>query len=202
MAAMAAPDGEPLVDTCFAKLESQLFGTPAPGSNAVASSKYGKSNLPLFVTWKQGPAKNLRGCIGTFGTVSVATGIQDYAITSAIRDHRFSPITREEFQTLHCAVSLLVDFEPGTDYLDWTVGTHGIRIELRTNRGTVNATYLPEIAAEQGWTKVETIDSLLRKGGFQEAITDTIRQAIKLVRYQSAKYQTSYNDWRARTAAG
>jgi hypothetical protein len=48
MAAMAAPDGEPLVDTCFAKLESQLFGTPAPGSNAVASSKYGKSNLVRF----------------------------------------------------------------------------------------------------------------------------------------------------------
>ena len=137
---------------------------------------------PLFVTWKQGPAKELRGCIGTFGTVPVAAGIQDYAITSAIRDGRFSPITREEFPTLHCAVSLLVDFEDGDDYLDWTIGTHGIRIELRTNQGTINATYLPEIAAEQGWTKVETIDSLLRKGGFRGAISDPIRQTIKLVR--------------------
>ena len=45
MAAMAPSDGEPLVHACFAKLESQLFGTPAPGSDAVASSKYGSSDL-------------------------------------------------------------------------------------------------------------------------------------------------------------
>ena len=40
---------------------------------------------------------------------------------SALKDNRFSPITKEEVPALHCAVSLLTNFEDGQDYLDWEV---------------------------------------------------------------------------------
>ena len=30
-----------------------------------------------------------------------------------------------------------------------------------------SATYLPEVPSAQGWDKIQTIDSLLRKGGFK-----------------------------------
>ena len=47
-------------------------------------------------------------------------------------------------------VSLLVDFEPARDYLDWVVGVHGIRINFWDGTANRNAVYLPEVAAEQG----------------------------------------------------
>jgi len=43
------------------------------------------------------------------------------SIRSATRDSRFPPITKTEFPSLHCAVSLLTKFEDARDYLDWQV---------------------------------------------------------------------------------
>lgn len=47
-----------------------------------------------------------------------------------------------------------------------------------------------------GWNKIETIDSLLRKGGFRGEITPDVRSSIKLERYQSSKLEMSYNEYR------
>jgi len=101
-------------------------------------------------------------------------------------------------------VSLLVDFEDGADYLDWTIGLHGIWIEFVNENGrSKTATYLPQVAQEQGWTKLQAIDSLLRKGGYVAPIDDATRKAIKLTRYKSSKCEVSYADylaWRATAA--
>ena len=43
------------------------------------------------------------------------------SVFSATRDSRFPPITKAEFPSLHCAVSLLTKFEEARDYLDWQV---------------------------------------------------------------------------------
>lgn len=72
-------------------------------------------------------------------------------IFSAIKDSRFSPITREELTKLHVSVSILRHFEDGADFKDWEVGVHGIRIEFYNEKGSKRtATYLPEVATEQG----------------------------------------------------
>ncbi len=80
------------------------------------------------------------------------TGIKYvYPLRSAFKDSRFPPINRDEFSKLHCSVSILRHFEEGSDYLDWQVGVHGIRIEFHNERGSKRtATYLPEVAPEQG----------------------------------------------------
>ena len=84
---------------------------------------------PLFVTWLIGSEQKLRGCIGTFtpmnlaqgktkvtngrvGTARCVVGLREYAITSATNDSRFSPISRDEYPFLSCAVSILTNFEP------------------------------------------------------------------------------------------
>uniref|UniRef100_A0A914NZJ4 AMMECR1 domain-containing protein n=1 Tax=Meloidogyne incognita TaxID=6306 RepID=A0A914NZJ4_MELIC len=68
-------------------------------------------NFPLFVTWKKGHQRHLRGCIGTFSqNLPLHEGLSEYAHTSAFRDSRFDPITLHEMPHLHCAVSLLVYF--------------------------------------------------------------------------------------------
>ena len=43
------------------------------------------------------------------------------AVYSATRDSRFPPITKAEFPSLHCAVSLLTKFEDARNCLDWQV---------------------------------------------------------------------------------
>lgn len=46
---------------------------------------------------------------------------------------------------------LAQNFEEAKNYLDWTLGVHGIRIEFLTERGSRrSATYLPQVAPEQG----------------------------------------------------
>ena len=49
--------------------------------------------------------------------------------------------------------------------------------------------------AFSGWDKIQTIDSLLRKGGFKGAVTPEVRRSIRLVRYQSEKMTVGYSDY-------
>jgi AMMECR1 domain-containing protein len=68
-----------------------------------------------------------------------------------VEDTRFSPISAEELSRLHVSVSILRHFEESGGYLDWEIGIHGIRIEFLNDHGYKRtATYLPEVAPEQG----------------------------------------------------
>ncbi|KAJ1863193.1 hypothetical protein LPJ78_004211 [Coemansia sp. RSA 989] len=179
---------------CFSVLLAKLQGTSLPEPQFDTQTEY-----PLFVTWSKLDSygeKHLRGCIGNFSPMDLQSGLQEYALVSALRDTRFSPIRLSEVSKLVCSVSLLTDFEDGRDYLDWDIGTHGVWIEFRLPGGRKQtSTFLPEIAEEQGWTKVETIDHLLRKGGYGAAITEEFRRSITLTRYQSKKEHLSYEEF-------
>ncbi|KAI8127848.1 hypothetical protein CVS40_2106 [Lucilia cuprina] len=154
-------------------------------------------DIPLFVTWKTGRDKRLRGCIGTFSAMHLHSGLREYALTSALKDSRFAPISRDELPKLTVSVSILQNFEEANGHLDWTLGVHGIRIEFINERGCKRtATYLPQVATEQGWDQIQTIDSLLRKGGYRAVITPETRKAIKLTRYRSQEIQMNYKEYR------
>ncbi|XP_074657596.1 uncharacterized protein CG5902-like [Tubulanus polymorphus] len=179
---------------CFDVLLGQLNSTDPPRNPPFTNDRY-----PLFVTWKIGKDRRLRGCIGTFSAMNLHSGLREYAITSAMKDSRFSPIAKDELNRLYCSVSLLTNFEDAKNYQDWEVGVHGIRIEFNNEKGQKKtATYLPEVATEQGWDRVQTIDSLLRKGGYKTTITNDVRHAIKLTRYRSEKMTIGYNEYVAR----
>ncbi|MFT7809821.1 AMME syndrome candidate gene 1 protein-like [Arapaima gigas] len=176
---------------CFDVLYCHLYGYQPPRTPRFTNDPY-----PLFVTWKIGRDKRLRGCIGTFSAMNLHSGLREYTLTSALKDSRFPPMTREELPRLFCSVSLLTNFEDVGDYLDWEVGVHGIRIEFISEKGSKRtATYLPEVAKEQGWDHVQTIDSLLRKGGYKAPITNDFRKTIKLTRYHSEKMTMSYAEY-------
>jgi AMME syndrome candidate gene 1 protein len=59
------------------------------------------------------------------------------------------------------------------------------------------ATYLPDVAVEQGWTKEETLLSLMRKAGWSgrrekwKEVGD-----LKVVRYQGKKESVDYEEYR------
>uniref|UniRef100_A0A7N0TQC8 AMMECR1 domain-containing protein n=1 Tax=Kalanchoe fedtschenkoi TaxID=63787 RepID=A0A7N0TQC8_KALFE len=180
---------------CFETLIAHYNGEDAP-----PPPDFEDGHHPLFVTWKKavnGEEARLRGCIGTLQARQLISGFRDYALTSALRDRRFSPIQAKELPYLECTVSILTDYENGADHLDWEVGKHGIIIEFTdpdTNTGR-NATYLPEVVAHEGWTKLEAIDSLMRKAGYSGRITDSVRKLITLTRYQSSMYTMHFGEY-------
>uniref|UniRef100_A0A8C5N4B7 DNA-directed RNA polymerase II subunit RPB4 n=1 Tax=Leptobrachium leishanense TaxID=445787 RepID=A0A8C5N4B7_9ANUR len=138
---------------CFDVLYCHLHGFPQPRLPRFTNDPY-----PLFVTWKAGRDKRLRGCIGTFSAMNLHSGLREYTLTSALKDSRFPPLTREELPKLSCSVSLLTNFEDVGDFLDWEVGVHGIRIEFLNEKGVKRtATYLPEVAKEQEFDSAETL---------------------------------------------
>jgi len=155
----------------------------------------------LFVTWKKrhGHGKSedwrLRGCIGTFSPKELVKGLKEYAVISAYKDSRFSPLKPDEIPLLRCDVSILTNFEDGESYRDWTVGTHGITIEFESGGRHYNATYLPEVAAEQGWSIDETIVELIHKSGYRGTVNNALKEKIALTRYQSSKASLTYTDY-------
>lgn len=176
---------------CFDVLYCHLYSFPQPRLPSFTDDPY-----PLFVTWKTGRDQRLRGCIGTFSAMNLHSGLREYALTSALWDSRFPPVTPEELPKLSCSVSLLTNFEDARDYLDWEVGVHGILIEFLHENGVQGtATYLPEVAKEQDWDRIQAINSLLRKGGFQAPITSEFRKTIKLTRYRSEKVTISFAEY-------
>ncbi|KAL4775291.1 AMMECR1 domain-containing protein [Aspergillus nidulans var. acristatus] len=143
---------------------SSQSDTPAGHRPRLSEQKY-----PLFVTWNtlsKSGRKSLRGCIGTFEAQELSHGLKSYALTSAFDDTRFSPIPESLVPSLSCSLTLLGSFEPCTNALDWTLGTHGIRISFVHRGRRFGATYLPDVPVEQGWTKEETIKSLMHKAGW------------------------------------
>ncbi|WCJ19105.1 hypothetical protein M5689_001410 [Euphorbia peplus] len=157
---------------------------------------------PLFVTWKKtvnGGEPRLRGCIGTLEARYLISGFKDYALTSALKDRRFPPIQPKELPLLECTVSILTDYETANSYADWEVGKHGLIIEFNDpdNNARRSATYLPEVAAHEGWTQVEAIDSLVRKAGYGGHITEALRKSIRLTRYQSTLFTLTYSEYLA-----
>eukprot|EP00331_Platyophrya_macrostoma_P032320 CAMPEP_0176450240 /NCGR_PEP_ID=MMETSP0127-20121128/27018_1 /TAXON_ID=938130 /ORGANISM="Platyophrya macrostoma, Strain WH" /LENGTH=196 /DNA_ID=CAMNT_0017837857 /DNA_START=35 /DNA_END=625 /DNA_ORIENTATION=+ len=153
-----------------------------------------KVDAPLFVTWHINKDE-LRGCIGTFAKESLSKNLQKFALTSAFKDSRFSPISKKEVKDLNCAVSLLTNFEMARDALDWTVGVHGINISFQDSRQrSYHGTFLPEVAKEQGWDKETTLKYLIKKAGFNGSLQDIIDQ-IELERYQSSKVSLDYSEY-------
>jgi len=140
----------------------------------------------------RGGQSELRGCIGTLSPTELSKGLGRFALQSAFGDSRFRPLALDELPHIELSVSLLVRYEQGSNYLDWQVGTHGIIIEFKTNDRAYSATYLPEVAPEQGWTQTDAVTSLIRKAGFKAEITQEILTGIKLTRYQSSKAKLSY----------
>ncbi|KAL4075725.1 AMMECR1 domain-containing protein [Scleroderma yunnanense] len=171
---------------------------------------------------RPGRPPRLRGCIGNFDPLPLRDGIAEYALISAFKDSRFKRIEEDELPSLECSVSLLTHFEDASSYLDWTIGKHGIYISFPdpalyptsrsssntpspfssssflprfTSRRNLTATYLPDVIPEQGWDKIEAVESAMRKAGWSGLITEDTRRSIKLRRYQSMKCIVGWDDF-------
>ncbi|KHN97138.1 ammecr1 family protein [Metarhizium album ARSEF 1941] len=182
--------------------ESSSSASPAWSSSTPATStsslSLGAPSAPLFVTWNtvSGHDVSLRGCIGTFESQPLSVALPEYATISALQDTRFSPIAREELPELQAAVTLLTDFEEADDAYDWEVGLHGIRLSFVDRGHRYGATYLPDVASEQGWTQDEALYSLVRKAGWMGGRSRWKSLALKVTRYQGKKASLDYPEYK------
>ncbi|KAF5677951.1 hypothetical protein FHETE_1471 [Fusarium heterosporum] len=184
---------------------STSLGASTPATST-SSLPIPPGSAPLFVTWNtmDDGEPSLRGCIGTFEALDLDQGVAEYALISALHDSRFSPIRKSELPTLQVAVTLLTDFEEVDDAFDWEIGVHGIRLSFHDRGRRYGSTYLPDVAAEQGWTKEETLYSLTRKGGWTGSRARWKELDLKVTRYQGKKTTleyAEYEQWRKTTKA-
>lgn len=96
----------------------------------------------------------LRGCIGQFTSDKpLIESVVQMAKASATSDPRFlaHPITPRELKHLDVEISVLSPLERTDNPLSLRLGTDGIYIR----QGCISGCFLPQVAAETGWTKEE-----------------------------------------------
>ncbi|KAH9905861.1 AMMECR1 domain-containing protein [Xylariomycetidae sp. FL2044] len=174
---------------------------PDTAGNTLGAPQQEKiTESPLFVTWNTVSAQtggtSLRGCMGMFEAQELDEGLKSYAVTSAVDDTRFPAVKWTELSSLEVAVTLLTDFEDCADALDWALGTHGLRISFADRGRRYGATYLPDVAPEQGWTKEETLVSLMRKAGWVGRRDRWQDVDLHVVRYQGKKDALRYPEYK------
>ncbi|KAF1956734.1 AMMECR1-domain-containing protein [Byssothecium circinans] len=197
----STPSGVSEASSATSKNSSQSSVSLSLGKRLKGAEKERSTQeSPLFVTWntvhRYGETR-LRGCIGTFEAQELEDGLRSYALTSALHDTRFNPISLREVPTLEVGVTLLTNFEPISDPLDWVIGTHGLRISFLYHDRRYGSTYLPDVAKEQGWTKEETMVSLMRKAGWNGRSGEWKKVGLSVVRYQGRQVKLRYEEWKA-----
>ena len=162
------PEKKILIDSARKSIEHAVFKKQNFLPDRNAAEGFLKEKYASFVTLKIN--NELRGCIGSVMPVKdLLADVQDNAVSSAIRDPRFPPLSREEFNKISIEISVLHDFKNienrGRDKLIETLnpGTDGIIIEENYRR----ATFLPSV-----WSIFPVpavfLGKLLEKAGFPD----------------------------------
>ena len=139
-------------------LNAVLSGKPLPSTGADDPEL--QSRRGMFVTLTKGG--NLRGCMGHFDQdVSLYELAARQAVISATEDPRFPPMTASELTNVGIEISVLSPPQAVASWRDIVVGTHGVILR----KGFRGATFLPQVAPEQGWDRDEMLTHLSLKAG-------------------------------------
>ena len=123
----------------------------------------------------------LRGCIGQHESDTPLYQLTaQMAVAAACNDPRFPPVTTEE-ELGEIKIKISVYLMPPTkitDISELEIGRDGIIIK----KGGASATYLPEVALEQGWDREETLSNLCLKAGLPP---DAWQEGVELSIYRT-----------------
>ncbi len=122
----------------------------------------------VFVTLKQFPSGELRGCIGyPLPVAPLGTAIRDVAVAAATEDPRFPPVAPSEMDALTVEVSALTipQVVPGSDPRAVAAAVVAGRDGLIIDGYGTSGLLLPQVATEQGWGAVELLEGTCQKAG-------------------------------------
>jgi MEMO1 family protein len=121
----------------------------------------------------------LRGCIGQTAAITpLYETIAHCAVSAAVEDYRFDPVTPAELPDIHIEISVLTPLQKVNSLDEIVVGRDGLLIGLGSNRGLL----LPQVATEQHWDKTEFLEGTCHKAGL-------IKDAYKDPRAEIYKFQ-------------
>ena len=150
--------GKELLTLARETITAFLNNTPTP--TAKTNEKLFNEPRGVFVTLRKN--HDLRGCIGYIEPIKpLREAVIDNAISAAVRDTRFSPVTPDELKSISIEISVLTPPKKVASYKDIVIGKHGIILHCK-NR---SATFLPQVAPEQGWDLPTTLSFLASKAG-------------------------------------
>jgi len=183
---LTAEEGAALVGLARAAIEDRLFhkGALAAARRTVTVTPALAEKRACFVTLKTPDANGklqLRGCIGsTEARLPAHEAAVASALDAAFDDPRFAPLAPEEHAGLVLSVSALTPFTPVPGAESIVPGRDGVVLETQGRR----ALFLPEVAAEEDWTRIELLEHLCRKAGLPRNAWQGARLSI----FQSERF--------------
>ena len=126
----------------------------------------------VFVTLNkvEGSSHSLRGCIGfPYPVKPLADAVAEVAISAALRDPRFSPVSKAEMDSIVIEVSVLtppelLSVEKPDQYPSLIeIGRDGLIVARGQNRGLL----LPQVPVEWGWDAEEFLTQCCLKARLQ-----------------------------------
>jgi uncharacterized protein len=151
-------DGEQLLAVARETVRRKLLGGRAQAFKT--DNERLKYRCGAFVTISS--HGELRGCIGYIeGVKPLIDLIQDCAVQAGFHDHRFGPLTPEEYPSLAFEISVLTPLEQVEDLSEIVVGQHGLLITSHGRSGLL----LPQVATEQEWDRETFLSHTCLKAG-------------------------------------
>lgn len=140
-------------------VERALDGLPAPEIGPPLRDM--KEPRAAFVTIRRARSGLLRGCRGeSRARRPLPECVSLVAVSAALDDPRFPPVTRDELPLLRFEISALTapqPIRPG----DVVVGRHGLLVTAEAGLGLL----LPQVPIEQGWDRQEFLEGVCVKAG-------------------------------------
>ncbi len=100
----------------------------------------------VFVTLNKDD--QLRGCIGQLeARKKLKDAVEEMAISAAVHDTRFSPVTLLELNDILIEISVLTPMKRIKDYRDIKLGIDGVVIQ----KGYRGGVFLPQVATDTKW---------------------------------------------------
>ena len=116
-----------------------------------------------FVSLHEGD--ELRGCIGQIvPDRELYKIVQSCALSAALDDPRFNPVTADQVPLLTIEISVLTPMVRVTRVEEIEVGRHGLYITVGNRRGLL----LPQVATQYGWDRDAFLAQTCRKAGLPE----------------------------------
>ena len=120
--------------------------------------------VAAFVTLRRRDGE-LRGCIGRVEVSEpLYRTVQECAVSAAVNDYRFSPVTAPELDDLLIEISALSPFRLINSPEEIVVGQHGLLIRKGLHVGLL----LPQVAGERNWTRAQFLDAICAKAGLRD----------------------------------
>lgn len=157
---------------------------------------YGLLTLPRFTSdsliKKQGAfvtltkKGDLRGCIGHMAEdTPLATTVAKMALSAALQDTRFYPVTKDELKEIEIEISVLTPMKEVKGPTDIVIGRDGTLIQ----KGGRSAVFLPQVAPEQGWGREEMLEHLCMKAGLSP---DAYKSNCKFFTFQAIVFSEKH----------